>query len=47
MEPEGLLPMIPIMSQMYPVHNFPPYFPKIRSNIILHLHQGLPSSLFP
>jgi len=27
----------PILRQMNPVHNFPPYFPKISSNIILHL----------
>jgi len=29
---------------MHLVHNFPPYFPKIHSNIIL---LGLPSDLFP
>jgi len=26
-------PPVPIQSQMNPVENFPPYFPKIRSNI--------------
>jgi hypothetical protein len=28
------LPLIPILSQMNPVHTFPPYFPKIHSNIV-------------
>jgi hypothetical protein len=28
-------PMVPVLSQMHPVHTFPPYFPKIHSNIIL------------
>jgi len=28
-------PLVPILSQMHPVHIFPPYFPKIRYNIIL------------
>jgi hypothetical protein len=28
-------PLAPILSQMHPVHNFPHYFPKIHSNIIL------------
>jgi len=28
-------PLVPVLSQMSPVHNFPPYFPKIHSNIIL------------
>jgi len=43
MEPEGSLPcsqdplLIPILSQMPPVHTFPPYLPKIHSNIILPL----------
>jgi len=27
-------PLVPILSQMNPVHVFPPYFPNIRSNII-------------
>jgi hypothetical protein len=38
MEPEGSLlcpPLVPILSQMHPVHTFPPNFPKIHSNIIL------------
>jgi len=28
-------PLVPIRSQMHPVHTFPPYFPKIHSNISL------------
>jgi len=28
-------PLVPIPSQMHPVHIFPPYFPKIHSNIII------------
>jgi hypothetical protein len=27
-------PLVPILSQIHPVHNFPHYFPKIHSNII-------------
>jgi len=27
-------PLVPILSQVYPVHNFPPYFAKIQSNVI-------------
>jgi hypothetical protein len=26
--------LFPILSQMHPIHTFPPYFPKIHSNII-------------
>jgi hypothetical protein len=35
MKPEGPLPCSHIhnVSQMHPVHNLPPYFPKIHSNI--------------
>jgi hypothetical protein len=29
------LSLVIILSQMFPVHNFPPFFPKIDSNIIL------------
>jgi hypothetical protein len=32
---------------MNPVHNFPPYFPKIHSSIISYLRLYLPSGLFP
>jgi len=28
-------PLVPILSQMNPIHTFPPAFPKIKSNIIL------------
>jgi len=28
-------PLVLMLSQMHPVHTFPPYLPKIRSNIIL------------
>jgi hypothetical protein len=28
-------PLVPILSQMHPVHSFPPCFPKIHSDIIL------------
>jgi hypothetical protein len=27
-------PLVPILCQMQPFHTFPPYFPKIHSNII-------------
>jgi len=27
-------PLVPILNQMHPVHNFPIYFPNIRSTII-------------
>jgi hypothetical protein len=26
--------LVPVLSQIYPVHNFPPFFRKIQSNII-------------
>jgi hypothetical protein len=41
------LPLVPIPSQMNPVHTFPPYFSQVHSNIILPLCLGLPSGLFP
>jgi hypothetical protein len=28
-------PLVPILSQMNPLHTWPPYFPKIHSNIII------------
>jgi len=36
-----------IRNQMHPVHNFPPCFPNIHSNIILLSRLGLPSGLSP
>jgi hypothetical protein len=27
-------PLVPVLTHMHPVHNFPPHFPKIQSNII-------------
>jgi hypothetical protein len=42
MEPKCSLPCLqkpatgPIMSQMNPVHTFPPYFPKMTSNIPIY-----------
>jgi len=38
-------PLVPNLSQMNPVHTFPPNFPKTHSNISSHLHLGLPSGL--
>jgi len=40
-------PLVPILNQINPVQTFPPYFPKINSNINLHLRLGLPSGVFP
>jgi hypothetical protein len=37
--------LVPNLSQMHPVHNFPPYFLKIHSDIIPHLQLRLPSGL--
>jgi hypothetical protein len=40
-------PLAPILSQMHPVHTFKPYFPEIRSNIILlSTPRYIPSSIF-
>jgi len=33
-------PLTPILSQKNPVHTFPPYFPKIHSNLCLGLESG-------
>jgi hypothetical protein len=30
-----VMPLVPIPRQIYPVHTFPPYFPKVHYNIIL------------
>jgi len=40
-------PVVPILSQMSTVHNFPPYSPKIHSNIILPSMPRSLSGLFP
>jgi len=40
------LPLVPIRSQIHPVHIFSPCFPTIHSNITSHLHLGLHSGLF-
>jgi hypothetical protein len=29
-------PLVPVLSQMHPAHNFPSYLPKIHFNIILY-----------
>jgi hypothetical protein len=41
------LPLVLILGQMHPVHNFSPYFPKICSYITSHLCLGFLSGLFP
>jgi len=38
---------VTVLSHMHPVHTFPLYFRKIRSNIMTHLCLGLLSVLFP
>jgi len=40
-------PLVPILSQMNPVHTFPFYFSKIHSDIIDNLCLCLPGGLFP
>jgi hypothetical protein len=53
MEPEDLFrarkgpPPVPVQSQMHPVHIFPPYFPEIRTNIILISTLRPSEGLFP
>jgi len=38
--------VVPVLSQMYPVHAFPSYLPKIILTLASHLHLGLPSDPF-
>jgi hypothetical protein len=40
-------PLVPILSQIDPVHTTPSYLSKIHFNSFTHLRLGLPSSLFP
>jgi hypothetical protein len=40
-------PLVPILSQMHPVHTFPPYFPKINFNSILPLTPRSSESSLP
>jgi hypothetical protein len=39
--------LLPVLSQINPVHITPSYLLKIHFNIIPYLHIGLPSRLFP
>jgi len=54
MEPETSFTMftrapalVPILSQMNPVHTFQPYHPKIHFILSSHLRLGLPSASLP
>jgi hypothetical protein len=40
-------PLVPILSQTYPVHTIPSYLSKIHLILSSHLSLGLPSGLFP
>jgi hypothetical protein len=40
-------PLVPILSQINPVHTTPSYLSKNHLNISSHLRLGLPSGLFP
>jgi hypothetical protein len=39
--------MVPILSQIHPVHTIPSYFSKIHFKLSTHLRLGLPSGLIP
>jgi hypothetical protein len=41
------LKLVPILSQVYPVHIVVTYFSKIHFNIILYLNPGLLSGFYP
>jgi len=38
-------PLVPVLSQMTPVHNLQPYFSKVHLILSSHLRLGLPSGL--
>ncbi|PNF21834.1 hypothetical protein B7P43_G05969 [Cryptotermes secundus] len=40
-------PLVPILTQIYPIHTIQSYLSKIHSNIAHHLRLGLPCDLFP
>jgi hypothetical protein len=40
-------PLVPILSQIDPIHTIPSYLSKNHFNMVTHLRLGLPSGLFP
>jgi hypothetical protein len=40
-------PLVPTLSQMYPINTFPLYIPKTITILFSHLRLDLPNSLFP